>query len=219
MGAALTAALTGADAWVSTRADGNMRDDVARRAFCECCGIDFASLTTGIQVHGTRVAVVSAANRGTKLPDTDGLITNDPAATVAIYTADCLPVFFVAAGRAAGIVHAGWRGLAAGIIPEAVRLFGSELGIAPTELVAVVGPHIGACCYTVSGDVKAAFGLPDNGTNLDLTAIALRQLAAAGVQHASDMGRCTAHETEYFFSYRRQKTDERIMSAVRIAQR
>lgn len=215
----LTADLRGAEAWVSTRSSGNMRDDTLRRTFCERCGIDFESLTTGVQVHGTRVAVVAPANRGTKLPDTDGLITGDPLATLAVYTADCLPVFFAAPGKAAGIVHAGWRGLAAGIIPIAVRLFGSELGVAPAELCAVIGPHIGACCYAVSGDVKTAFNLPDDGANLDLTSIARGQLSAAGVGRVSDMGRCTAHETEEFFSYRRQKTDERIMSAVRIAQR
>ncbi|MHB9154749.1 MAG: peptidoglycan editing factor PgeF [Endomicrobiales bacterium] len=200
---------------VTTSSLGNMRDPVTRRAFCRAQGIDFERVVTAEQVHGNKVAVVDGSISA--VAGVDGLITRGDGLSLAIFTADCLSIFFGAPGDgAAGVIHAGWRGLAKGIIPETVKKFRQELAVEAESLVALIGPHIRKCCYRVSDDLKDVFGLPRREETLDLAAIALGQLHAAGITRVSVNGHCTAHEDGLFFSFRRDKTAHRIMSLVRL---
>jgi polyphenol oxidase len=135
---------------------------------------------------------------------------------VMVLTADCLPVALGrerdrGAGPRAGadhgavaMLHAGWRGLAAGVLEEGVRAMRAPGGSG--EVVAIVGPGAGACCYEVGEEVHAAFGGAHRaGQNIDLKAIARERLLAAGVAEVRDVAACTICD-ERFFSHRREGT-------------
>ena len=202
---------------VTTRASGNMRDPGIRRQFCGSRGMEYGSLVTAQQVHGNTVAVVNDRHRGGEVHGADGLITASSGLTLAIFTADCLPVFLGNVQQGvAGVVHAGWRGLANGIIAAALEVFRSHFGVQPENVTALIGPHIQKCCYEVGDELRDVFKLAPGETHLDLDAAAVNQLKALGVRQISSNGHCTAHETDLFFSYRREKTAGRIMSLVRI---
>jgi YfiH family protein len=144
-------------------------------------------LAQGRQVHGTRVVV-----DGQGIEDADGQATTARGVAAIVLVADCLPVALAGPERV-GVVHAGWRGLAAGVL---------ETGVAATGAVAAaIGPGIGPCCYEVGDEVRAIFGTSER--TLDLKAIARERLRAAGVEMIHDCGLCTACDVERFFSHRR----------------
>jgi purine-nucleoside/S-methyl-5'-thioadenosine phosphorylase / adenosine deaminase len=162
-------------------------------------GVGFAY---GRQVHGPRVMTAERPASGEPI-EADGQATSMPGVAPMVLTADCLPVG-VAGGGAVAMLHAGWRGLAAGVIEEgvsAVRKLGSG-----GPLAAAIGPAAGVCCYEVGNEVHARFA--DYGEavrrdgNIDLKAIAAEQLRRAGVEHVFDAGVCTICSVD-FFSHRR----------------
>jgi polyphenol oxidase len=130
-----------------------------------------------------------------------------------VLVADCLPIALTAAGRSNGhaavaMLHAGWRGLAAGIVAEGVRAL-RELG-ADGAVQAAIGPGAGGCCYEVGDEVHEAFAEHGhhvrNGRKLDLKAIARDQLERAGVETVHDVQLCTICSNEaLFFSHRRDR--------------
>ena len=171
------------------------------------------------QVHGA--AVIDPA-RAAQDAEADGAVTRSPGCVCAVMTADCLPVFLSErAGRAAGIAHAGWRGLAGGIVESVVR----AMEVPPEDLIAYLGPGIGARRYEVGGDVRKVFVDGDPGAGIcfapqrdgkyfaDLYALARRRLAAAGVTEIYGGEFCTASD-ERFFSFRRDRTTGRMASLV-----
>jgi hypothetical protein len=148
-----------------------------------------ARLAQGYQVHGTTIAV-DADER----VEADGQVVTRRGVAAIVLTADCLPVA-LAGPDAIGVVHAGWRGLAAGVL---------EAGVAATGAVAAaIGPGIGPCCYEVGDDVRAVFGTSER--TLDLKTVARERLRAAGVAEVHDCGLCTACDAERFFSHRRDR--------------
>ncbi len=133
--------------------------------------------------------------------EADGHALAAPGLAAMILTADCIPVALGAQGAVAAL-HAGWRGLAGGVLEEGVRAV-RELG-GSGDLVAVVGPCAGACCYEVGEEVHAAFaGVHREGRLIDLRAIAHEKLLAAGVTEVLDAEACTICD-ERFFSHRRE---------------
>jgi polyphenol oxidase len=148
-------------------------------------------LAQGRQVHGTRVVVDADA-----LQDADGQVTTERGVAAIVLVADCLPVA-LAGPDAVGVVHAGWRGLAGGVLEAGV----AALGAGP--VAAAIGPGIGPCCYEVGDDVRAVFGT--EGPTLDLKAVARARLEAAGVEEIHDCGLCTACDPARFFSHRRDR--------------
>jgi len=117
---------------------------------------DVATLT---QVHGRDVV---ALRRGTPRPagrpPADALVSDDPAVAIAVRAADCVPLLLAdPATRAVAAVHAGWRGTAAGAAIAAVETLQREFGARPGDLVAAIGPSIGACCYEVGEELIDAF--------------------------------------------------------------
>jgi polyphenol oxidase len=147
------------------------------------------------QVHGTDVVPAD--------PDTmveaDGQVTTRAGVAAVALTADCLPIALVAP-EGIGMLHAGWRGLANGVIAngvEALRQVGAG------RIAAAIGPAAGPCCYEVGDEVRAAFGT--SGRTVDLKAIARKRLTAAGVEEVHDCGLCTIHDPERFFSHRRDR--------------
>jgi hypothetical protein len=145
-------------AWtLGSAADGNSPSgwsEVARGL-----GVDPSRLMRVHQVHGSSVLVRRV---GDSLlagrPDADIIVSDDPSAALAVQTADCVPLL-IADARTGGVAaaHAGWRGLAAGVPAHAVEAMAREFGSRPSDLVAAVGPSIGACCYEVGADVRDAF--------------------------------------------------------------
>jgi len=154
------------------------------------------------QVHGTRVIEARPRREGAPPPDADGQVTSARGIAPMALTADCLPVALVAP-EAVAMVHAGWRGLAGGVLAEgadALRALGAS------RIAAAIGPGAGPCCYEAGEEVHAAFAhLGDEvrrGDNADLKAVARLQLEAAEVGAIEDVGLCTMCD-ERFFSHRR----------------
>jgi len=149
------------------------------------------------QVHGTRVIEARPRPEGAPPPDADGQVTSARGIAPMALTADCLPVALVAP-EAVAMVHAGWRGLAGGVLAEgadALRALGAS------RIAAAIGPGAGPCCYEVGPEVHAAFGT--SGRTIDLKALARERLEAAGVAEVHDCGLCTICDPERFFSHRR----------------
>jgi YfiH family protein len=171
------------------------------------------------QVHGT--GVIEAA-RATPEAEADGIVTQDTGTVCAVMTADCLPVLLSdRAGKSVGIAHAGWRGLAGGVVEKVVQ----AMGVPPGELIAYIGPGIGARRYEVGEDVRKAFvdrnpaaagsfaPRQDGKYLVDLHGLARQRLAAAGVADVHGGEFCTASE-ERFFSFRRDRTTGRMASLI-----
>jgi YfiH family protein len=165
-------------------------------------------LAYGRQVHGTHVRTIpdgapAAELQPSEPPEADGQATARADLAPMVLTADCLPIA-VAGEGAVTMLHAGWRGLAGGVIAEGVRAL-RELG-SRGPLQAAIGPGAGPCCYEVSEDVHAAFAVHDarRGDNLDLKAIARAQLEQAGVGTIHDIDLCTiCADPTLFYSHRR----------------
>jgi polyphenol oxidase len=212
--------LPGGRALFTTRAHGNLSsvggldhehgNDVRERLRTH---LGLRRLARGYQVHGTTVlrsrtdADIPASDSATAQPpvEADGQATSVVGIGAIVLTADCLPVALGMDGAVA-IVHAGWRGLAAGVLEQGVRAL-RELG-GEGDLVAVIGPGAGPCCYEVGEEVHLAFGGahrigPPPGRRIDLKAIARDRLLAAGVSEVRDVAACTICD-ERFFSYRRE---------------
>jgi YfiH family protein len=173
-------------------------DENRRRA---CAELDAAvdDLAFNRQVHST---VVHRATAGARGREGDGLWTDEPHVPLLAFAADCVPIAVARTGgeRALAVLHAGWRGLADGIVAAGVRALGGG------PAAAVVGPAIGPCCYEVGPEVAERFDadLTRDG-RLDLWAAAERQLRAAGVATVERVDLCTACHPELFFSHRRDR--------------
>jgi YfiH family protein len=147
------------------------------------------------QVHGTDVVEADPDH----VAEADGQITARRGVAAMALTADCLPIALVAP-EGVGMLHAGWRGLANGVVENGVAKL-RELGAERIE--AAIGPGAGPCCYEVGDEVHAAFGT--SGRTIDLKAIARERLERAGVAAVHDCGLCTMHDPERFFSHRRDR--------------
>jgi YfiH family protein len=171
-----------------------------RRRLADGLGV---ALLQGRQVHGTTVTRATAPHA--EPPEADGQATARAGLAPIVLTADCLPIA-IAAPAAVAMVHAGWRGLAGDVVGEGVRAV-RELG-GTGSLAAAIGPGAGPCCYEVGDEVRAAFAAHGeavvDGRNLDLKAIAGRELDAAGVAEVHDSGICTiCGDPALWFSHRR----------------
>ncbi len=171
-----------------------------RRIACAAIGADVEQLALNFQVHSARVLRAAPRMRG---EHADGLWTEEPGLPILAMSADCLPIVLARAGRPGiAVLHAGWRGLLAGIVAAGTEALGGG------EIAAAVGPAIGPCCYEVGEEVakpfRARFGddVVEQG-RLDLWTSAERALHAAGIERVDRFDRCTACEPKSFFSHRR----------------
>ena len=205
---------------VTSRSLGDMKSHVAREAAAKRAGLDYP--VTVRQVHGTSVVyldlprVVELARAGL---EADALVTRTPKRSMAVFVADCMPVFaFDPKARLLGLAHAGWRGTRDGVVPKLVAALKGQ-GAEPADLKVAIGPHVGPCCYVVSPETAAQFPAPavhesPKGPVVDLAETALLQLEAAGVPRdaVSVCGVCTASNPDLLYSFRRDKTDSRMMA-------
>lgn len=165
------------------------------------------------QVHGTTV-VPHPDDPGSE-PEADAVFSFSEGQVCAVLTADCLPVVFCnRAGDRVAVAHAGWRGLANGILQATI----DALAERPGDLLAWLGPAIGPRSYEVGTDVAEAFpdefsaGFVRRGDRflMDIYAVARSKLAAAGIESVSGGNFCTFEDPERFFSYRRDGTTGRM---------
>jgi YfiH family protein len=169
------------------------------------------------QVHGTAVANADAASCRVQA---DACIARHRGAVCVVMTADCLPVLLCdEAGTVVGAVHAGWKGLAAGVIEAAVN----AMEVAPDKLMAWFGPAIGQEAFEVGAEVRAAFIAQQaraaeafvahggQGKYLaDIYLLARQRLEALGIGKVSGGNYCTYHQKDRFFSYRRDGATGRM---------
>ena len=199
-----------------------------RRRVLDALGLrPFASAE---QVHGAGVARVGRRRAGagfrdaeSRIPKTDALVTSAVGLPLAILTADCVPIAMASpeSGLLA-VVHAGWRGLAAGILPKAARAFDD-----PADVRVAIGPAIGPCHYEVGEEVADAVGrASETGAVterrggrvfLDLAGTTRRVLRSLGIRRVDVADLCTACERRRFFSHRRDgpRTGRQALVAVR----
>jgi YfiH family protein len=198
------------------------------------------------QVHGTAVVRLRAADAaaGATVHMADASVTTEPGIGCAIQVADCLPVLFAApAGRAVGAAHAGWRGLAGGVLEATVAALCEAASCAPADLKAWIGAGIGPARFQVGADVVEAFAgeaatrtgpAPAGESSADaarptaarfvaeepgkwlanLALLARDRLGAAGVVGVSGGNWCTASDASRFFSFRRDRITGRMAALV-----
>ena len=172
------------------------------------------------QVHG--IAAVNADFEA-NLPEADAAITRRPGRVCAVMTADCLPVLLCdRAGSVVAAAHAGWRGLAAGVLEATI----DKMNVPAGELMAWLGPAIGPNCFEVGDDVRNAFLGKDTAAAIafvatssgkwlaDIYTLARQRLFAAGVNSIDGGEFCTFTEAEHFFSYRRDGVTGRMASLI-----
>jgi len=175
------------------------------------------------QVHGTNVADLDASPPASTPVTADAAVTRDSGRACVIMVADCLPVLFASRdGRRIGAAHAGWRGLAAGVLEDTV----AALGVPAGELTAWLGPAISQRHFEVGAEVRDAFTHHDAGATAhftpnsrgrfqaDLVALARRRLAALGVSDTHGGTWCTFAERERFFSHRRDGRGGRMAALI-----
>lgn len=186
------------------------------------------------QVHGTRVVRIGADDARSDAPihEADASVTAEPGVACVVQVADCLPVLVAARnGRAVGAAHAGWRGLAAGVVEATVREVCEAAACAPVDLVAWLGACIGPRAFEVGAEVLQAFAVsPTAGPGpgdlerfrpgragkwfADLPLLARDRLAAAGVSSVDGGRWCTVGDASRFFSFRRDGVTGRMAAAV-----
>lgn len=202
-------------------------NDVRTNRARVCEALDIPSFARGWQVHGAGVALVGPelARAGfdgpeTAIQETDALITSDPGVAVSVLTADCVPVAVADVdGGSLAVIHAGWRGLAAGVLEATLERLPSA------RPIAVIGPAIAAHHYEVGLEVveavTAAAGHATrlergDRTFLDLPGTAEAVLERAGVEVVERADACTACEPDRFFSHRREgETGRQALIAMR----
>jgi YfiH family protein len=181
------------------------------------------------QVHGRDVVTVDGTNVAAlreRPPVADALVTRLPGMPLAVRVADCLPVLFASLdGRVVGAAHAGWRGLAAGVLEATV----AAMRVPGSELCAWLGPAIGPQAFEVGDDVRDAFTAQDEAALAhfaphgagkwlaDLPSLARQRLAAAGVTRVAECGACTFSDAARFHSWRRDRSPARMAACIWLA--
>lgn len=177
------------------------------------------------QIHGTAVVDLDTGPEG--VPEADASITTTPNTVCAVLTADCLPVLFCDQdGTQVAAAHAGWRGLAAGVLEATVNSFAAP----PEQIMAWMGPAIGPQAFEVGDEVRQAFvefdpaaaevfvGVQSEASEkkwlADVYQLARQRLAAVGVNAVYGGGRCTFTEADEFYSFRREGKTGRMVSLV-----
>jgi hypothetical protein len=181
------------------------------------------------QVHGARVVRLAASHLAPDAPieHADASITTVPGIACTVMVADCLPVLFATRdGRAVGAAHAGWRGLAGGVLEATVDAIRAAVPVAAGDIVAWLGASIGPTAFEVGADVPAAFHdgearhfVPAPARDgvakwlADLPALAEGRLRRLGLSEVSGCGQCTVGDASRFFSFRRDRVTGRLAAA------
>ena len=184
------------------------------------------------QVHGREVLRLRHDELGRAAQPADAAWTTEKGLACTVQVADCLPVLFAARdGSAVAAAHAGWRGLAAGVLEATLQAVAEGAGVAPADMRVWMGPCIGPRQFEVGADVLAAFGQSPQELDAacfvprpradgsaawlaDLQQLARLRLRAAGVSEISALAACTVEDESRFFSFRRGRVTGRMAAAI-----
>ena len=213
--------------WDSLNLDDRRGDDIANvqenfRRLCAALDTDVQRAVLSRQVHRSDVRRVTAEDCGKGLwrpqdyDSADGLVTDVPGIPLIVFSADCnVLLLHDPVRRVIGAAHAGWRGTAAGIAAETVRVMAQDYGCDPADIRAAVGPAIGQCCFETDSDVpealRATLGAAAepfmvwNGSkwHIDLKAVNALWLQKAGVTRIDVCSHCTACRPDLYWSHRK----------------
>ncbi|HEX6644214.1 MAG TPA: polyphenol oxidase family protein [Gemmatimonadales bacterium] len=166
----------------------------------------FGAVVLGNQVHRTEVVWHERADGWVQLEGVDGHATAAPGVLLTVTVADCIPVYLAApAVRAVALLHAGWRGSAAGILERGLRLLTTRAGCTPGDVVMHCGIGICGECYEVGSEVLEGFGLRGDGRGpwrLDIRERLVDQADGLGIREITTSSWCTAHHRPLFYSHR-----------------
>lgn len=198
--------------------------------FLHYLGLKQSQLVGAYQVHGLNITVVDQVSSPLTtvtdlIPDSDALITKQPGVVLAVFTADCLPLFFYdPVTPAVGVAHAGWRGTLEGIARLTLQRMQSVFGTDPAQCLVGIGPAICANCFQVGEAVAAGFRevFPEtviqneSGYYVDLVNYNRLLLEEAGVEQEAVLASniCTCAQPEDYFSHRASKTTGRMMGII-----
>lgn len=215
----------------TTDTEENVLENYRRAA--ELFGLSLSDICRSYQAHTSKCITVDDTHRGvgTTKPKfdfgVDGLVSKTKDLLLSVRTADCVPILlFDPKKQVCAAIHAGWRGTVGNIVAAGVQEMTSR-GCEPGEILAAIGPCIGACCYQVGGEVYQAFSrlgdfsscfTPDAEAGkylLDLTSANRLLLLRTGLteDHIDEARVCTQCHGEYFFSHRRMGAERGTMSA------
>ena len=175
-----------------------------------------------VQTHSDNIEIVTDKSNYT---DTDGLILTNKNDAVCLKFADCTPlIFYDTQHKIGAVTHAGWRGTAAKIAQKTIQKMQILCGSNPSDIIALIGPAIGMCCYEVSTEVRDKLLDTVNNTNnlyknryVDLKQINARQLEEAGIQKIDICPYCTSCNNDLFYSYRKENgTPERHYAILKL---
>ncbi|MBO8129352.1 MAG: peptidoglycan editing factor PgeF [Peptococcaceae bacterium] len=209
---------------------------VNRRRLCDAVGVKYSKLVCASQVHGCQVKVVNPKQTGRgvqfasdAIPDCDGLVTASPDVPLALFFADCVPIyFFDPVNRVIALAHAGWRGTFQRIGLKTIEVMARQFGSVPEQVLVVIGPAIGSCCYEIGNDVADSFtrefpdcsgflrAITSGKWRLDLKEANRQVLQEAGLkdEHIAVSDLCTSCQQNLFFSYRASGGKTGRMAAV-----
>jgi len=186
------------------RISGDLRNPQIHQEICAREKIDPFSVVSGEQVHKDKIFEVKKEHLGKRIPSVDALLTDCPNVPLAIFTADCLPIFLVERKKKIiGLVHSGRKGTTREITHKTVKRIKDKYDSNPGDLLVVIGPHIHPCCYPVN-----------------LTKLNSEQLLSAGVKRKNIFisRYCTSCRKDLFFSYHQEKEGAgRMMGLIMIS--
>ncbi|MCD6412961.1 MAG: laccase domain-containing protein [Elusimicrobia bacterium] len=200
---------------------GDMKDDLTRQDFVKTV-FRGGKIIFGEQIHHTNIALVDYQTNP-PVEATDGIFTKDENVVLAVFTADCIPVFiYDAVNHFCGLIHAGWRGISKNIIVAAMDFMEKELSAQLTAVRVVIGPGICVREFEISAEISCVF--PDiyvkrkkGKSFVDLKKLVKTQLVSAGVKASAiyDCGICSVEEKN-IFSHRRDKTSLRNAAFIKL---
>ena len=176
----------------------------------------FDAVVLGNQVHGVAVETIGAGRGWIQLDGVDGWITTTPGVLLSVTVADCVPVYLAVPGRGISLLHAGWRGVAGGILPIGLERLLRVTGGTAADVIMHCGVGICGPCYEVGSEVMSGCGAPADGPgpwHLDLRAVLTASGRDLGVGRISASTWCTAHDRSSFYSHRASRgTDGRMVA-------
>lgn len=209
-----------------------------RKSWLQVLGLDLNHVVSGVQVHGTKVALVDKTTAGSgafsieeAIRETDALITKETDLILATFTADCLPIFvYDPITPAIGVIHAGWRGTINGIVSFTIKRMVEEFGVCPGNCLAAIGPSICSDCFQVDRQLAEGFrkvypqtvSENESGYRVDLQTFIRLDLIRIGIKpdRIYDARLCTSCRPELFFSYRAERgTTGRMMGIIGLKDR
>ncbi len=195
-----------------------------RKWLCDLLGLDYKELVCFNQPHSSNIFIAKESNiRKPPISGFDGAISNRRKAPIAIFSADCLPIFFLDTKKGiVALVHAGWRGSLEKISKKTVGVLKKKFEVNPHEIVVGFGPCIRSCCYEVEDEFSRMFPVgvtrrKKDKYYFDLIQENKVQLIDSGIKRRNifDSGFCTSCNNDLFFSYRREgKRCGRMMSLI-----